>query len=179
GLPAASSIMNFVILTAALSSANTNLYLTSRMLFSLSRGGYVPARLGQLTHRGIPLTALLVSSVGMLAAVLAEKLFPRQAYLYMIGAAFFGGLYVWIMIFVTHLAFRRHHRGNTQLPRFMPVFPAPTMAGLVGLGVVAIATLFVPGFEITLLSGLPWLALISLIYFLRRSRRSTDQPLNR
>ena len=171
GLPGASSIMNFVILTAALSSANTNLYLTSRMLFSLSRGGYVPARLGQLTHRGIPLAALLVSSGGMVVAVLAEKLFPRQAYLYMIGAAFFGGLYVWIMIFVTHLAFRRHHRGNAQLATFMPAFPLPTMAGLVGLGVVAIATLFVPGFEITLLSGLPWLALISLIYFLRRSRR--------
>jgi L-asparagine transporter-like permease len=170
GLPAASSIMNFVVLTAALSSANTNLYLTSRMLFSLSRGGYVPARLGQLTHRSIPLAALLVSSAGMLVAVLAEKLFPRQAYLYMIGAAFFGGLYVWIMIFVTHLAFRRRHRSNAQLATFMPAFPLPTMAGLVGLGVVAIATLFVPGFEITLLSGLPWLALISLIYFLRRKR---------
>ena len=173
GLPGASSIMNFVILTAALSSANTNLYLTSRMLFSLSRGGYVPARLGQLTHRGIPLAALLVSSGGMVVAVLAEKLFPRQAYLYMIGAAFFGGLYVWIMIFVTHLAFRRHHRGNAQLATFMPAFPLPTMAGLVGLGVVAIATLFVPGFEITLLSGLPWLALISLIYFLRRKSQAS------
>jgi len=171
GLPAASSIMNFVILTAALSSANTNLYLTSRMLFSLSRGGYVPARLGQLTPRGIPLSALLVSSVGMVVAVLAEKLFPRQAYLYMIGAAFFGGLYVWIMIFVTHLAFRRHHRGNAQLATFMPAFPLPTMLGLIGLGTVTIATWFVPGFDITLISGLPWLVLISLIYFLRRSRR--------
>ncbi|MCI0404115.1 MAG: amino acid permease [Acidobacteria bacterium] len=172
GLPAASSIMNFVVLTAALSSANTNLYLTSRMLFSLSRGGYAPARLGQLTGRGIPLAALLVSSAGMVVAVLAEKFFPRQAYLYMIGAAFFGGLYVWIMIFVTHLAFRRRHRGNAQLATFMPAFPLPTMAGLVGLGVVAIATLFVPGFEITLLSGLPWLALISLIYLVRRKRAS-------
>ncbi|HEX9764857.1 MAG TPA: amino acid permease [Candidatus Acidoferrales bacterium] len=171
GLPAAPSVMNFVILTAALSSANANLYLTSRMLFSLSRGGYVPASLGQVTRRGIPLAALLVSSVGMVVAVLAEKLFPRQAYLYMIGAAFFGGLYVWIMIFVTHLAFRRHHRGNAQLARFMPAFPLPTMLGLIGLGTVTIATWFVPGFDITLISGLPWLVLISLIYFLRRSRR--------
>jgi len=176
GLPAASSIMNFVILTAALSSANTNLYLTSRMLFSLSRGGYVPARLGQLTPRGIPLAALLVSSVGMLVAVLAEKLFPRQAYLYMIGAAFFGGLYVWIMIFVTHLAFRRHHRANAQLAKFMPAFPAPTMLGLIGLGTVTIATWFVPGFDITLISGLPWLALISLIYFLSKRGEAERRP---
>lgn len=181
GLPAASSVMNFVVLTAALSSANANLYLNSRMLFSLSRGGYVPAQLGQLTRRGIPLAALLVSSVGMVAAVLAQRFFPGRAYTYMIGAALFGGLYVWIMIFVTHLAFRRRHRGNPQLAAFMPAFPLPTLAGLVGLGVVTLATWFVPGFEITLLSGLPWLALVSLIYFLRRSRRSqsTDQPINR
>jgi len=67
----------------------------------------------------------------------------------------------------------KHEVTNAQLARFMPAFPAPTMAGLVGLGVVAIATLFVPGFEITLLSGLPWLALISLIYFLRRKSQAS------
>lgn len=170
GLPGASSVMNFVVLTAALSSANTNLYLTSRMVFSLSRGGYAPARLGRLTRRGIPLGALLVSSVGMGAAVVAQKFFPQQAYLYMIGAAFFGGLYVWVMILLTHLVFRRHH--PTNLRTFMPAFPYPTVLGLAGLGVVGVCTLFVPGLRITLLGGLPWLGLISLGYWLWRSVRA-------
>ncbi|MBI2955902.1 MAG: amino acid permease [Acidobacteria bacterium] len=172
GLPGAPSVMNFVVLTAALSSANTNLYLTSRMLFSLSRGGYAPARLGRLTRRGIPLWALLTSSGGMAAAVVAQKFVPQQAYLYMIGAAFFGGLYVWVMILATHLAFRRRRGHGSDLTTFMPAFPYPTLVGLAGLGVVGVATLFVPGLRITLLAGLPWLALLSLIYILWHRRRS-------
>lgn len=169
GLPAAPSVMNFVVLTAALSSANTNLYLCSRMLFSLARGGYAPASLGRLTHRGIPLPALLTSSGGMAAAVAAQKFFPQHAYLYMIGAAFFGGLYVWIMILVTHSAFRRHHRHNRDLKTFMPAFPYLTWAGVTALLAVSVATWFVPGLRITLLAGLPWLALLSLGYWFRRS----------
>lgn len=169
GLPAASSVMNFVVLTAALSSANTNLYLTSRMLFSLSRGGYAPTRLGRLTRRGIPLWALLTSSGGMILAVLAAKFFPQRAYLYLIGTAFFGGLYVWVMILITHLLFRRRHRSTPTLATFIPAYPLPTLLALVGLGVVSVATLFVPGLHVTLLVGLPWLGAVSLAYWFWRS----------
>ncbi|MFQ5926381.1 MAG: amino acid permease [Terriglobia bacterium] len=172
GLPAAPSVMNFVVLTAALSSANTNLYLTSRMLFSLARGGYAPARLGRLSARGVPLGALLASSMGMAAAVLAQKFFPQDAYLYFIGAAFFGGLYVWVMILATHLAFRRRHRHTATLTTFMPAFPYLTWLGLAGLVAVSISTLWIPGLHITLLGGLPWLALISLGYLVWRSVRA-------
>ena len=69
GIPAAAAIMNFVVLTAALSSMNTDLYLTARMLFSLSRGGYAPRALCKLNAHGSPLVALLVSSIGMAVAL--------------------------------------------------------------------------------------------------------------
>lgn len=179
GVPAAPSVMNFVVLTAALSSSNTNLYLTSRILFSLSRGGFAPTRLGRLSRRGVPLPALLASSVGMAAAVLAQRYFPQRAYLYMIGASFFGGLYVWIMILATHLAFRRHHRGSATLRVFMPAFPYLSWLGLAGLAGVAVATLFVPGLRITLLGGLPWLGLISLGYWLWRRAKKTRSTEDR
>jgi L-asparagine transporter-like permease len=172
GLPGAPSVMNFVVLTAALSSANANLYLSSRMLFSLSRGGYAPPALGRLTRRGIPLWALIASSGGMALAVLAEKIFPQRAYLFLIGAAFFGGLYVWFMILVTHFAFRRRHQANTELARFMPAFPYLTVAGLGALALIAVSTLYVPGLRITLLGGLPWLALMTLAYWFWWSRRA-------
>src|ERR1700720_3636639 len=106
GIPAAAGLMNFVVLTAALSSVNCNLYLMARMLFSLSRGGYAPAGLGRLSNRGTPVVALLVSSAGMFAALFVDHWFHAKAYVYMLGSAFLGGIFVWQMIFVTHLAFR-------------------------------------------------------------------------
>jgi amino acid transporter, AAT family len=163
-----------VVLTAALSSANTNLYLTSRMLYSLARGGYAPSRLGQLTRRGIPLWALLASSLGMAVAVLAQRCFPKQAYLSMVGAAFFGGLFVWAMILLTHLHFRRMRQGMPGFAAFLPAFPYANWLALLGLMVVGASTLFVPGMRITLLGGLPWLGLISLAYILWRASHASD-----
>ena len=170
GLPAASGVMNFVVLTAALSSANANLYMTSRMLFSLSRGGYAPARLSRLTRRGVPLTALVASSIGMVAAVVAQYFLREDTYIYMIGAAYFGALFVWMMIFVTHLAFRRHQQraGIAGFQRFMPAFPLPTLVGLAALIFVSISTLFIDGLRITLPVGLLFLALLSLAYWVWR-----------
>jgi amino acid transporter, AAT family len=51
GVPAAAHAINFVVLTAALSSMNCNLYLVTRMIFSLSRGGYAPSSWGTVTRR--------------------------------------------------------------------------------------------------------------------------------
>ena len=171
GLPAASGIMNFVVLTAALSSANTNLYMTSRVLYSLARGGYAPKKLGTLTKRGIPLWALLASSGGMVAAVLVQKFVPGKAFLYMIGSAFFGALFVWMMIFVTHIFFRRKHRNNPDLKTFMPGFPWPTILGFSGMVFVSVSTLFIDGLRITLPAGLIFLALLSLAYWGWKARQ--------
>jgi len=170
GIPAAAGVMNFVVLTAALSSMNCNLYLTSRMVFSLSRGGYAPAALGRLSRRGVPLAALLISSAGMACALLLELRFRETAYIYMLGAAFFGGLFVWWMIFLTHLAFRRKYAGT---PAFRaPAHPWTTLGGMLALSGVAVSTWWVPGMRITLAAGLPWLAFISLCYVAwRRARR--------
>jgi AAT family amino acid transporter len=163
GIPAAAGVMNFVVLTAALSSMNCNLYLTSRMIFSLSRGGYAPAALGRLSRQGVPLAALLVSSVGMLAALVLELRFRETAYIHMLGAAFFGGLLVWILILVTHLVFRSKYRGELRVKA--PGYPWVSLAGLVGLVLVAASTWWIPGMRITLGAGLPWLAFISVCYF--------------
>ena len=57
--PAPASVMNFVVLTAALSSAMCNLYFSARLLFSLARGGYAPARSGKLSKRGMPVAAVM------------------------------------------------------------------------------------------------------------------------
>ena len=173
-IPAAAAIMNFVVLTAALSSINCNLYLTARMLFSLARGGYAPAPLGRLSKRGSPVIALLASSVGMVAALFLEHWFQGTAYLYMLGTAFFGGIFVWLMIFLTHLVFRRQTRKWPHPPRrFAPPGPWSSLFGFTALTAVLLSTWWVPGLRITLTAGFPWLLFISLCYAIwSRSSRS-------
>jgi L-asparagine transporter-like permease len=163
--------MNFVVLTAALSSMNCNLYLTSRMIFSLSRGGYAPRTFGKLSRQGVPLAALLVSSVGMFAALVMDKWLHETAYVYMLGSAFFGGLFVWMMIFVTHLIFRR--RAPRGALRFAPPGPWSSLLGLAALTAVLVSTWWVPGLRITLQAGIPWLAFITLCYFAWARRRAS------
>jgi amino acid transporter, AAT family len=170
GIPAAAAVMNFVVLTAVLSSVNCNLYLTSRMIFSLSRGGYAPRIFGRLSKQGVPLAALLVSSAGMFAALVLNLYYNETTYVYMIGAAFFGGLFVWMMIFVTHLMFRR--RAPQGSLRFAPAGPWSSLVGFAALTAVMVSTWWVPGFRITLKAGLPWLAFISLCYFAWAGRQA-------
>ncbi len=163
GMSAAPTVMNLVVLTAALSSANALLYLSARMVFSLARGGYAPAGLGRTTSRGIPIWALAASGGGMALAVLAETYIPGRAYLALVGTSMFAGLYVWVMILLTHLRFRRTHKTDASA-RFVVASPILNVLALGGLVGVTVSTWFTPGLRVTLLAGVPWLATISLAY---------------
>src|SRR5258708_21589561 len=98
--------MNFVVRTVGLSSVNTNLYLSTRMLFSLGRGGYAPAWMGRVSSNGVPHRALLASTAGIVAAILLAIYAPKNAFLMLYGTAVAGMLFVWLVILNTHLRFR-------------------------------------------------------------------------
>jgi len=168
-IPAASHIMNIVVITAALSSALCNLYFTARLLFSLSRGGYAPSFLGKLSKRGMPVAAVLASSMGMVAALVLSGLFKDTAFLFLIGVAFFGGPFIWIMTLATHLGFRRKMslEGKTFV-RFAPPGPWSSLIGLGALIGVLASTWWVPDFHVSLLAGPPWIAFLTLCYFIWR-----------
>lgn len=161
GIPGAAGVMNFVVLSAALSSSNANLYLISRMLFSLARGGFVPSRLGAVNHRGAPVAALLVSGFGLGAAVLVRALWPDSAYVWFFGVALFGALFVWLMIFVTHIAFRRTS------------WPWTSVAGAALVGAILMSTWWVADLRSTLVAGGPWLLLLAAGYAVSKPRGQT------
>jgi L-asparagine transporter-like permease len=170
GIPYAASIMNLVVITAALSSANTNLYLSTRMLFSLSRGKYAPRWLGDLSRRGVPHRALAISACGMLAAILLAKFAPKNAFLLLYGTAVAGMFFVWTVILLTHLRFRNSITLATvrRLPLKLPAHPIPTLASIVAIGAIAVSTFWVDGLRYTLLTFAPFLLLISLFYLKHR-----------
>ena len=71
-------MINLVILVAALSAMNSQLYITTRMMFSLARAGHAPRRFGEVNKRGVPLAALLLSSVGIALAVALNMSMPER-----------------------------------------------------------------------------------------------------
>ncbi|HEV7137237.1 MAG TPA: amino acid permease [Steroidobacteraceae bacterium] len=168
GIRDAAGIMNFVVISAALSSMNTDVYLCSRMLFSLSRGGYAPRRLGTLSKRGSPVAAILVSGVFVLIAAAVSGYTP-DAYADLLGVALFAAILVWMFILASHLSFRRR-QGKAALPVRMPFFPWMQYAGLAMLAGILVTMGLDPTLRVSWLYGVPWLALISVIYFVRRSQ---------
>lgn len=171
GIPYAAGIMNFVVLSAALSSMNTNLYLTSRMLFSLSRGNYAPAFLGQLGDSGTPGAAAWISGTFILILAALSKVTPL-AYNYLFGIALFGALVVWITILLCHLQFRARWKAE-DLPVRMPFFPHVQIAALLLLAAILVTMgLDTEFWNISWIVGVPWLLLVSLAYLIWRPRRA-------
>ena len=162
----AAAIVNFVILVAALSAMNSQLYISTRMLFSLSRAGFAPRRLGSLSPKGVPLAALLVSTLGIALAAVLNARYHDRAFLMMLAIAMFGPMFTWFMIFITHLAFRRRHAQDTLAFR-MWGYPYTSIVGAVLMLAALCTTLFTPEFRPALLYGIPFLTILSIAYALR------------
>jgi amino acid transporter, AAT family len=178
GIPYAASVMNLVVITAALSSCNTNLYLTTRMIFSLARGNYVPAWLGRLSRQGVPRRALVASTGGMIAAILLAIYAPGRAFLMLYGVAVAGMFFVWTIILLTHIAFRRALSVEriAQLPMRLRFSPFSAILGIAALFGIAIATFFVEGLRYAVPAFAALLAVISLVYWkIRRADGTTSE----
>lgn len=173
-VPAAADVMNFVILIAALSAMNSQLYITTRMMFSLSRAGHAPRPLGRLTRRGVPLNALLVSTGGIALAAVLSVTAPQTAFGLMIAIAVFGALFTWMMIFVTYCFFRRQRSQEPAAGTRSPAYssPAAALGGATLMAAVLASTPFTPTFHLTLLFGVPFLIALTLLYRVLHAREA-------
>src|ERR1041385_5740602 len=174
-IPFAAAIMNFVVLTAALSSVNTNLYLATRMLFSLGRGGYAPEWMGKVSSNGVPHRALVASTAGIIAAILLAIFAPKNAFLMLYGAAVAGMLFVWLIILNTHLRFRQTVTAEriSKLPMRLPAHPLFSVTGIVLLLAISVTTFFVDGLQWSFPAFAAFLAIISLLYLRNRRRQES------
>ncbi|MFI0464150.1 MULTISPECIES: amino acid permease [Saccharopolyspora] len=184
GIPFAALVMNFVVLTAALSSANTNLYLCTRMLHSLAGHGYAPRWTARLSKGGVPRNALLLSAAGLLVATVLSAAQGNAAYLVLFGLSIFGALAVWILILVTHLAFRRTRAAaGLPLPKVrLRGAPVTGIAAILFLVAILVSTAFIDDLAVAWWAGVPFFIVLSAIYFAigrKPHRRSSAQPERR
>jgi L-asparagine transporter-like permease len=169
-IPAASYLMNFVVLTAALSGANASLYVTSRMLYSLAESGYAPRKLTELTETGAPRWAILASTFGIVIALAVQYVAPQNAYLYIIGASLFGGMLAWGIALASHVGMRRKlsREQIAALAMRAPGGAAASFIALVAIAAVVISTAAVPQTRITIISAGPLVIVLSLLYWLMK-----------
>jgi L-asparagine transporter-like permease len=169
-VPAATHITNFVVLTAALSASNASLYCISRMLYSLAVSGYAPKGLTKLDRRGVPRRAILVSTLGIVSAMAGQLYAPADAYLYMIGASLFGGMLAWGIALLSHINMRRRLSSEelAALPMRAPGGAVASALAFLGLAAVIVSTWWVPQTRITILSGGPYLLILSVFYLVMK-----------
>ena len=167
GLPAAGTVLNLLVLVAALSGANASLYAAARMLFSLARSGFAPAALGRLTAAGSPRLALLCSSGGIVVAMAAQTFAPKSAFLYALGAALFGGMAAWMIALAAHISFRRKASKEllASLPMRAPGGAVASTLGFAGMAVAFLATWYT-SLRITMVCAPLLLAALTVAYFL-------------
>jgi L-asparagine transporter-like permease len=173
-IPGAAHLMNFVVLTAALSGANAALYVSSRMLFSLARSGWAPARLGHLNKAGSPNLALFASSYGIVAAIVLEKWAPSVAFEYILRGAFFGMILSWLVSLAAHVSFRRRLTASqlAELPMRSPLGGWGSAFGLAILTAALLKTWW--DSRVNLWSGLTLFIALTIAYFLIRKTRNAS-----
>ena len=165
GIPFADSVLNFVLIIAALSAMNAQLYAATRMLHSLADSGHAPRLAHKTSSNGAPIHAVWMSAGGIAVAALVYAMVPEGGFGIMMSLATFGALATWFMILVTHVAFRRKvHREQVVLEYKLPGYPAASLFGAVLLAGLLVTSFFVPEFKYTFIFGVPFVIVMSVLY---------------
>ena len=110
GIDWAAHLLNFIILTAALSVYNSGMYANSRMLYSLAKQGNAPKVFAKTNKQGVPIPAVLLSAVLIFGCVLLNYFVPEDALGHLMYVVVGALVLNWAMITMTHLQFRRAKR---------------------------------------------------------------------
>ena len=163
------TILNIVVLTAALSVYNSCVYCNSRMLLGLAVQGNAPAALRRVNSRGIPVVALGVSAAATAGCVLINYLMPGQAFGLLMALVVAALIINWAMISITHLKFRQAMARRGIEPRYRswaaPLTNYLCLAFMAGILAVMWAT---PDMRISVALVPVWLGVLWLFHALRR-----------
>ncbi|MGE5701730.1 MAG: amino acid permease [Clostridia bacterium] len=110
GLAFAASVMNAVILTSVLSAGNSGMYASARMLFELAKDGKAPKWFTKLNRHGVPINALLLTTVIGMFAFLTSLFGEGTVYIWLLNASGMSGFIAWLGIAVSHYRFRKAYR---------------------------------------------------------------------
>ena len=140
GLAAAAAVMNAVILTAVLSAGNSGMYASSRMLYSMAKEGMAPKVFGKVTKRGVPLNAIILTTIVASLCFLTGVFAQNTVYIWLVDASGLAGFIAWLGISLCHYRFRKAYVAQgydvkklKYRAKLFPIGPiiALTMCGLI------------------------------------------------
>ena len=173
-IPFSDSILNFIVLTAALSGLNSSMYSSSRMLTSLSDEGQASRLFSRRSKNGVPVYALVLSSAALLATAILSYLIPQEVFVLLATASGFLALFNWLTISVTHYFYRKKtlKENPGKLKYRAPGYPYTSfLEAFLILAILASSPLY-PGQVPGLIGGIVLLAALIFGYFiLKRHHR--------
>lgn len=173
GIPAAASIINFVVMTAALSSCNSGVFSTGRMLLTLAEKRQAPKKLGTVSKNKVPASGITASAIVLLIGVLLNYVIPEKAFVYITSIATFGALWVWAIIAYAHLQFRKKNPDlSSNFP--MPGYPYTNWIVILFMIFVAILLAFNEDTRISLIVGPIWFIILAISYVIWKMRHSSS-----
>jgi AAT family amino acid transporter len=167
GIRSAAGIINFVVLTAALSSCNGGIYSTGRMLYNLAQQGQAPRAFAMTSREGIPHRAVQVSIAALLLGVLLNYLVPAKVFVWVTSIATFSAIWTWVVVLVTHMKFRRGLSAaeRDRLVFRMPFYPYASWFALAFLVLVTGLMAYFPDTRVALIVGPLWLVVLTVLYY--------------
>ena len=177
GSQTVATILNFVVLTAAVSVYNSTNYCTSRMLLGLAQQGNAPQFLSKINRRGIPVNAVMVSAFFTLMCVLINYLFPEKAFNLLMMLVVAAIVINWVVISYTHLKFKKHMisiHAPTQFPSI--AYPFTNYLCIIFMCGILLIMSQTPDMRIAVMMIPVWISVLLVAYFFK-NKKITANPL--
>jgi AAT family amino acid transporter/D-serine/D-alanine/glycine transporter len=178
GVPGASHVINFVVITAAASSCNSGLFSTGRMLYTLALRRQAPRTFGVLNRRQVPATGIHVSAALMLIGVALNYVVPEEVFTWVTSIALVGTLWTWVMIMLAHKNYRtRVQQGQAASVSYrMPCWPIANWLVIAFLLIVTAMLSLTPGTRVALYVAPLWFALLGFGYLQLNKAGTAELP---
>ncbi|CAI8736815.1 amino acid permease [Pseudomonas sp. IT-P260] len=171
----AAHILNFVVLTAALSVYNSGTYCNSRILLGLARQGDAPQSLVKIDSRGVPVRSILATAAVTLIAVVLNYVIPQQALEILLSLVVATLLINWAMISLAHGKFRRHLNETRQTPRFKALwYPYGNYVCLAFMVFIMAVMLMDPVNRMAVYAIPLWITLVWVCHSIKHRRRAAQ-----
>ena len=167
-------IMNFILLIAVTSAANTGIYSSSRVLYSLSKQKEAPAIFSRLNKNGVPIYSLILCGGSLLLGSVVAMAAQESVFQYLMGIPGYTTIMLWIIICLSQFRLRKQYK---EKPFFnVPLYPYLTILTLTVLSIIFITLLLNPN---NVINSIVFLSMMTILFFAAKfkSANLADQPL--